>query len=300
MLDSAMSDGQTKFAFTVDVEDWYNSSRELFKEADASQIVAPDASVVRNTDACLDLLDKTGNKATFFMLTTICEYFPDVVRKIVDKGHEVAVHGYQHRLLYKLTREEFTDDLHRSLELLRRCGIDKVKGFRAPYWSITKESLWVLDILKEHGFLYDSSIFPIRRGLYGIPDAPTQPYVTRSGIWELPPATFRFAGLNIPVAGGGYLRMLPSLLLRPMIASLWSKGAIGIFYCHPYELDPDDIEPDARLRSAKSLAYYIQQIVGRKDNPRLLMDLMSQYQFTTVENILGSLDPSEQSAASTI
>jgi polysaccharide deacetylase family protein (PEP-CTERM system associated) len=295
-MNAGVAPDGTKFAFTVDVEDWYGASRELFKEADAAEKIIPDESVIRNTDACLDLLARTGNKATFFILTTICEHYPDVIRKIVDQGHEIGLHGYQHRLLYKMSTAEFTDDLQKSLELLARCGIDEVKGFRAPYWSITRDSLWVLDVLKDHDFEYDSSIFPIRRGLYGIPDAPTQPWLTDSGLWELPPATYRFMGTNVPIAGGGYLRLLPQMLLRPMIDSLWSRREIGIFYCHPYELDPEDIHTNTKLRSATSIAYYLQQTMGRKDNPKKLKDLVSRYSFTTVAELLESIKISNAAA----
>lgn len=282
----------SKFAFTVDVEDWYNSSRDLFAEADSSVPAVPHPSVVENTRSCLDILRSNGSRATFFILTTVCEHYPDLIRQIDAEGHEVAVHGYRHRLLYKMTPAEFRRDLETSLDLLAQVGIDRVQGFRAPYWSITKESLWVLDILQDFGFRYDSSIFPIRRGLYGIPDAPPHPHRVRDRLWEFPPATYRLLRWQIPIAGGGYLRLLPTWLQRPMVESLWKKGEVGVFYCHPYELDPQDVETQVQLRKPASLFYYLQQTLGRKDNPRRLRELMGRYRFRTIADLLDEMPES--------
>ena len=280
----------SKFAFSVDVEDWYNCSRELFDESDSTSIAVPDASVIANTQKCMNLLDRNGSKATFFVLTTICEHYPELVSEIQERGFEVGVHTYAHRLLYTMTENEFRDDLDKSLELLRQCGVSDISGFRAPYWSITRESLWVLDILVEKGFIYDSSIFPIKRGMYGIPDAPVEPYRTRSGLLEVPPCTTKLFGQNVPIAGGGYLRLLPGPVLSYLTKSLFQKNKVGVFYCHPYELDPTDIAVPDSLTSIKSRGYLLQQKLGRKSNPVKLKNLIENYQFTDIKTLISNLD----------
>jgi polysaccharide deacetylase family protein (PEP-CTERM system associated) len=266
---------------TVDVEDWYTSSIDLFAEAAADHGRAPYASVVANTLRCLDLFAQHRSKATFFILTTVAEKYPDLIREIERQGHEVGVHGYQHRLVYNLKPEEFEDDLQRSLGILRNLALRPIVGFRAPYWSITRKSLWALEVLQRLGLRYDASIFPIYRKLYGIPDAPVTPYEIRPGFWEFPPATCSVLGVNIPVAGGGYLRMLPGALLNALIRRASRKSAL-VFYLHPYELDPTDTHAGCRLTSLKSRFYFLQQMVGRKSNPRKIQNLLRGSQFDSI------------------
>jgi len=255
----ATNSSKTPFAFSVDVEDWYNCSRELFPEVDSVAVPVPDPSIVENTRTCMDVLDSAGSRATFFVLTTVCEHYPDLVREISDRGHELGVHTYAHRLLYKMTKQEFIDDLEVSLQLMKSCGISSIEGFRAPYWSITKKSLWVLDVLKEYGFKYDSSIFPIHRGLYGIANAPTQPYKTKNGMIELPPATTDVLGQNFPIAGGGYLRITPKFILKYLVNKKWKRDEPSVFYCHPYEMDPKDTKATGNVSGLKSSLYLLQQ-----------------------------------------
>lgn len=265
---------------TVDVEDWYTSSIDLFAEAADDHGRRPDESVVRNTLRCLELFARNDSKATFFILTTVAEAYPDLIREIERQGHEIAVHAYLHRLVYNLTPQQFEEDLLRSLDLLRPLCQRPIIGYRAPYWSVTRKSLWALDILQRHGFRYDASIFPIYRELYGIPDAPTRPHEIRPGLWEFPPATFRFCGVNLPIAGGGYLRMLPYSLLHPMIRRAGRNGGL-VFYLHPYELDPSDTHGLAKPTSLKSHFYLLQQKLGRKGNPAKLERLLARTRYSS-------------------
>lgn len=285
-----LRDEPSRFAFTIDVEDWFNSSRDLFAETDSDRAHEPDPSVVPNTRACLDLLAGSGSRATFFILTPVARAYPELIREILDGGHEIGVHGYRHSLVYNLSPDEFRRDLDTSLDLLAAAGADGVIGYRAPYWSITRGSLWALDVLREYGFRYDSSIFPIRRSLYGIPDAQRIPHRRTGGLWEFPPTTYRLAGMNVPIAGGGYLRLLPERLTNALIDRLEATGEAGVFYCHPYELDPRDTRPKVKLRRAASLAYYVQQIVGRKGNPARLTRLIQGRCFTTVADLMTRLE----------
>jgi polysaccharide deacetylase family protein (PEP-CTERM system associated) len=266
---------------TVDVEDWYTSSIDLFAEADGDHGRPPDPSVLRNTRRCLELFARNRSKATFFILTTVAEAYPELIREIQAEGHEIGVHGYEHRLVYNLTPRQFEEDLQKSIAILRGVGVRHIHGFRAPYWSITKQSLWALEILKRNGLRYDASIFPIYRELYGIPDAPTIPHEILPGFWEYPPATLRCCGLNLPIAGGGYLRMLPYGLLKPMIRQAGKQGGL-IFYLHPYELDPSDVQSPARPTSLKSRLYLWQQKLGREGNPRKIEKLLASTRFASI------------------
>jgi polysaccharide deacetylase family protein (PEP-CTERM system associated) len=266
---------------TIDVEDWYHSSLDIFKDSTVKHGEKPDQSVVGNTLKTLDILDETGNQATFFVLGTVAQYYPDVVREIKQRGHEVGCHGYGHNLVYKLSPQEFEDDLKKSLDYLDKAGCSDVCGYRAPYWSITKNSLWALDILQKLNFKYDSSIFPIRRGLYGIPDADPKVHRIQNDFWEFPPATMRVAGVNLPFAGGGYLRLFPYFIIDWAIKKS-RNNRIRIFYFHPYELDPSDVQVQHQIKSLGSLAYWFQQKLGRKGNPEKLKKLISEHKFSSI------------------
>lgn len=269
---------QAPFIMTVDVEDWYTSSIDLFAEAEGDHGRPPDASVLTNTRRCLELFARNNSKATFFILTTVAEAYPELIREIEREGHEIGVHGHQHRLIYRLTPGAFEEDLKKSISILRGIGVRHLHGFRAPYWSITKKSFWALDILKRNGLRYDASIFPIYRELYGIPDAPTRPYEVIPGLMEYPPATYRFCGLNLPIAGGGYLRVLPYQLLKPMIRRAGRQGGL-VFYMHPYELDPTDVQGVGSPKSLKSRLYLFQQMLGRNGNPQKIEKLLATTRF---------------------
>lgn len=273
---------------TVDVEDWYHSSLDLFKDSCVQHGAKPDPSVVDNTLKTLDLLSKTGNKATFFVLATVAEHYPDIAKEIIGRGHEVATHGYSHKLVYNMNPQKFENDVKISLEYLSKAGCGRILGYRAPYWSVTKRSLWALEVLQKLGFEYDSSIFPIRRGLYGIPDANPSVHEIAGGFWEFPPATVRMFGMNWPIAGGGYLRTVPYAAVALAIRKS-SGRQVRVFYFHPYELDPADVQLKHEVKSAASLAYWLQQKIGRGRNPNKLMRLLSEFKFTSIKDTLSNL-----------
>ncbi|NQS88305.1 polysaccharide deacetylase family protein [Patescibacteria group bacterium] len=159
-----------KNALTIDVEDWFTSSLALFNAPPSAYGKRPAESVIGNTKKVLKILQEYNYKATFFVLATVAEHYPDLVKEIHRQGHEIATHGYFHRLVYQMRPEEFEEDLVKSVGLIEDIIKEKAIGYRAGYFSITKKSLWALDILNKHSIKYDSSIFPIRRKLYGIPD----------------------------------------------------------------------------------------------------------------------------------
>jgi polysaccharide deacetylase family protein (PEP-CTERM system associated) len=203
----------------------------------------------------LDLLADAGARATFFVVGWQADRTPGIVREIARQGHEIACHGYTHRFVYRLTPATFREEVRRSRDLLETLVGEPVVGFGAPFFSITADALWALDILLEEGFRYDSSIFPVWNHRYGIPRAARQPgrVTTPAGVtlFEVPLSTVRLpsaglpVGVNIPVSGGAYFRLYPYGLTRALVRRLERAGDRLVFYAHPWEYDPS--HPRIRL-----------------------------------------------------
>ena len=228
-------------AFTVDVEDYFQVSA-FEKDIPRDRWSQYTSRVVANTHRILDLLARHDVKATFFVLGWVAERFPQLVRDIHGAGHEIGSHSHEHRLIYDQTPDQFRDDVRRSRDAIQdACGAP-ITAYRAPSFSITRQSLWALDILAEEGFLVDSSIFPIHHDRYGIPDAqPRFHRINTSGgaLWECPPSVVRFYRLNIPVSGGGYFRLYPLSWTVHCLRKINSRQQPFVFYIHPWEVDPD-------------------------------------------------------------
>ena len=229
-------------AMTIDVEDYFHVSvfdgvvpRHLW-EGFESRVSA-------NTARLLEIFAEFEVTGTFFVLGWVAKRFPQLVRDIAGAGHEIASHGYGHRLVYDQTPKAFREDVRRAKALLESAAGAPVLGYRAPSYSVTPRSLWALDILIEEGYRYDSSIFPIRHDRYGIPLSPRHPYLLerpRGAIVEAPASTARFGPLNLPIAGGGYFRILPYGWTRWGITRVNQlEGRPVIFYLHPWEIDPE-------------------------------------------------------------
>ena len=271
-------------AMSVDVEDYYQVSA-FDRVVDRSSWEGRESRVVANTHRLLDLFDEAETRATFFVLGWIAERHPDLVRSIVSRGHELASHGYGHELVYNLTPAQFRDDVRRAKAVLEHAGGVPVLGYRAPSYSVVEQSLWALDVLVEEGHVYDASIFPIRHDRYGIPDAPRHVHirtVSAGSIVEMPVATVRWAGLNLPVGGGGYFRLLPYAFTRWGFSRLNTvEKRPAMFYLHPWEIDPAQprIAADAvgRLRHYRNL----HKTEGR------LRALLSEFRFSTAADVLG-------------
>jgi polysaccharide deacetylase family protein (PEP-CTERM system associated) len=198
--------------------------------------------VVRNTHRLLEFFHRHGVTGTFFILGWVAERFPSLVREIASCGHELASHGFHHQLAYTLTADQFRADVKRAKAVIEDAGGRPVRGYRAPSFSIVQSNLWALDVLIDEGYTYDASIFPIHHDRYGIPDAPRLPHLIERGagtIVEVPASATRVGPVNVPVAGGGYFRLLPYAFTRWGITRLNAAGECAIFYIHPWEIDPD-------------------------------------------------------------
>jgi len=229
-------------AMSVDVEDYFHVS--VFDGiVPRTEWDAMESRVCANTERLLDIFDEYSVRSTFFVLGWVGEKYPALVTKIAARGHEVASHGYAHRLVYDQTPAAFREDVRRAKALLEEASGRPVVGYRAPSYSITPRSLWALDVLIEEGYQYDSSIFPIRHDRYGIPVSDRQPYrIDRNGgsLIEVPGSTTRLGPMNLPVAGGGYFRILPYKWTHWGIRRVnEQEGRPAVFYLHPWEIDPD-------------------------------------------------------------
>ena len=240
-------------AMTVDVEDYFHVSAlsEVISRKDWAHL---EFRAERSTDRLLQMFAEKNVKATFFVLGWVTEKSPQLVRRIHDAGHEIACHGLTHELVYRQTPEVFRDETIRSKQMLEDTIGAPVLGYRAASYSITAKSLWAIDILSELGFKYDSSIFPIAHDRYGIPGASSRPGPISgpngSSIVEFPLSTRAVLGVRVPVAGGGYFRLLPYWFTRWALAGVNREDAMPfVFYLHPWEIDPDQPRVRAGLLS---------------------------------------------------
>jgi polysaccharide deacetylase family protein (PEP-CTERM system associated) len=280
---------------SVDVEDYFQVEAFANTVSRSSWDTYP-SRVVENTRRVLDLFDEFGAEGTFFIVGWVAERFPSLVREVHARGHEVACHSYWHRTVYSLTPEEFREDTRRARDVIEQASGARVLGYRAPSWSITKQSLWALDILAEEGFRYDSSIYPIRHDIYGVPSAQRFAYTHACGngltLREFPPATVRFGGMNFPAAGGGYLRIFPFSYTRWVFQHIVKKYQQPVVvYFHPWELDPN--QPRLRDRWRSRFRHYtnLERMEGR------IKGLLGEYRFQSFRELL-SLQEKEAAPAS--
>ncbi|MFQ5901247.1 MAG: XrtA system polysaccharide deacetylase [Thermodesulfobacteriota bacterium] len=271
-------------ALTIDVEDYYHAS--VFVDVvDQSDWPNYESRVVRNTERILTVLSQHNVKGTFFILGWIAENYPELIKEIDGKGHEIACHSYDHKLIYKHSQRSFREDIRRARKILENITGKKVAGYRAPTFSVINESLWALQILKEEGFEYDSSVFPVVHDNYGIPDAERFPSMFQvnggEAIREFPMSTLRILGWNIPVSGGGYLRLFPYRFIRWAIKRInVIEKQPAIIYFHPWELDPHQsrikVGPFSRFRHYVNL----DKMEGKLEN------LLRDFKFGTVRDCL--------------
>lgn len=279
--------GPPHHIFTVDVEEYFQVG--VFDDViPRDQWDGMPSRVEASVDLLLDVLARAGAAGTFFTLGWLADRRPQLVRRIVSAGHELASHGWWHRRVSSLAPEEFRRDARDSKAILEDVSGVPVLGYRAPNFSITPACEWAFDILVEEGFRYDSSIFPIRRPGYGYPDAPPVPYLIKrpSGtLCELPLATTRIGGVRLPAAGGAYLRHLPYWITQRAFREYDASGIPGTFYIHPWELDPD------QPRLSTSPSNRVRHYAGLKRTLPRVERLLSEFRFTSVIRHLGVQSP---------
>jgi polysaccharide deacetylase family protein (PEP-CTERM system associated) len=274
-------------ALTVDVEDYFHVSA-LAPSIHRDTWGTRESRVVANTHRLLAIFEQSGVQGTFFVLGWVAERYPQLIRDIAAQRHEIACHGFSHRLVYQQSPKEFHEETLRSKNLLEDITGSAVLGYRAASYSIVRESLWALDILAELGFSYDSSIFPVRHDRYGIPDAKRVPHrmSTPGGasIVEWPLATASILGFRLPVAGGGYFRLLPYWLSHWGLTSINRRESQPfIFYLHPWEIDP------AQPRVAASLLSRFRHYTNLGRCEERLKRLLDDFRFGTVKDGLARL-----------
>ena len=237
-------------ALTIDVEDYFQVS--AFAPCIArSEWDTRECRVERNVGRILEMLDRHQVKATFFTLGWIAERYPELVREMARRGHEVASHGYAHQRASDQSRTDFLDDITRAKAILESLSGQEVRGYRAPSFSIGTGNLWAFDCLVEAGYRYSSSIYPIKHDHYGIPDAPRFMHEVRPSLAEIPATTIRAFSRNWPASGGGYFRLMPYALSRHLLQRVNEQDqSAAVFYFHPWELDPQ--QPRVAGASAKA------------------------------------------------
>jgi polysaccharide deacetylase family protein (PEP-CTERM system associated) len=280
MLGERLMTGRTMLnAFTVDLEDWFqgltstNSQVERWPEFESR--------VVPATQHLLEILRIYRIQATFFVLGRVADQHPDLIEQVCADGHEIGLHGYDHRFVDRLTPDEFAREIERNLRAVERITGESPSGHRAPYFSINADTPWAFGVLRQYGLQYDSSVFPTRKLLYGFPDAPRFPYWLEAGtLLEFPLTTVRLGGINWPLAGGFYLRALPWAFIRWGISQVNQQGQPAIIYLHPWELDLGQRYDQVTFR--ERITHYH----GRRGLEAKLHRLFSEFQFGSLRTLL--------------
>lgn len=269
---------------TVDVEDYFQV--EAFADCvPRSSWSRWPSRVEQNTLRLLDLCTEANVRGTFFVLGWVAERIPSLIKRIAAAGHELACHSYEHRCIFRMSPKEFQEDTRRAKDLIEQAAGLAIRGYRAPSWSITEKSLWALEILVEEGFTYDSSIYPVRHDLYGIPGAASFAYEHRlkaGRLLEFPPGTIRLLGHTLPAAGGGYLRLLPFWYTAAAFRQTAGAGRSLVTYVHPWEIDPT--QPRIPGRWGSRLRHY----AGLESVEKKLKTMLRRWQFKAFADVLAN------------
>jgi polysaccharide deacetylase family protein (PEP-CTERM system associated) len=269
-------------AFTIDFEDWYQGLVEIHKMDSWHKF---ESRIEKNCSRVLDILKDHDVKATFFILGYVADKFPHLLKTISNLGHEIGSHGYSHTQVFNLTPDQFENEICRTGEIIYKATGKKPIGYRAPIFSIIEDSYWALDILAKNGYIYDSSIAPTFNYRYGMVKGNRfrHEIATKSDrkITEIPVATARFAGVTLPIGGGAFFRFWPYSVTRWAFNQLNNQGRSGVFYMHPWELDPE--QPRIDLPKRLSLTHYYRLADTEKKLHRLLTD----FKFSTMVDVFG-------------
>lgn len=272
-------------ALTIDVEDWFQVTA-FDRSIRLDEWERCEVRVGDNVRRILDILSEERIDATFFVLGWIAERFPEIVRSIYDAGHEVATHGYDHRMVSQLAPREFESDVTKSIRAIEQITNTPVLGYRAPSYSIVEETSWAWEVLIELGLRYSSSVFPINHDRYGIPWAPRHPFVLRTNgtgrLVEFPLSTISVMGRNLPVAGGAYLRLYPYWFIRWGLSRINGEGMPAVVYFHPWEIDPG--QPRQRVGLVSQLRHY----TNLRRMEQKIRALLRDFEFASVGRVLAT------------
>jgi polysaccharide deacetylase family protein (PEP-CTERM system associated) len=281
-------------ALSVDVEDYFQVQALASVFPRRAWNDCP-SRVERNTERLLQLFDDAGAKGTFFTLGWIAERYPALIRRIAEAGHEVASHGYEHARVDSQSPEGFRADVRHSRRILEDAGGSAVRGYRAATFSVGPRTPWAWRVLEEEGFAYSSSIYPVARDLYGVPDAPRGPYRPEGAqrLSEIPISTVRLLGRNLPCGGGGYFRLLPYRLSRAAIGRInVAERRPAVFYIHPWEVDPD--QPRARGAPLKSR---VRHYMNLSHTAGRLQRLLADFRWDRMDRVFSHLGMASEAAA---
>jgi polysaccharide deacetylase family protein (PEP-CTERM system associated) len=271
-------------AMSIDVEDYFQVAafKKTIAVKDWDQLAC---RVENNVDIVLERLARAQTTATFFTLGWVAERYPKLIHKIVAGGHELASHGYGHQMITDLSPAEFHSDVTKAKKLLEDIGGKTVVGYRAPSFSIGYKTLWAHDVLMDTGHQYSSSVYPIKHDLYGMPDAPRFGYRLANGLLELPASSVRIGGQNFPASGGGFFRLFPLGLSEYIIRRVNTRdGQPAIFYCHPWEFDPD--QPRISQAPLKSR---FRHYVNLKQNPDKFSSLLTSFKWAPMNQVFAQM-----------
>ncbi|MHC5061006.1 MAG: polysaccharide deacetylase family protein [Planctomycetota bacterium] len=276
-------------ALTLDVEDYWS----IFFRYWLNKNTEPSEAVIRNTEWFLETLARYNVEATCFILGEVAQKHPSLVKKIAENGHEIGSHGFSHKQIFKLNRNQFRDEIATSKKLLEDITGQAVRGYRAPAFSIMPETKWALDVLAEEDYRYDSSVYPIAGKRYGWPgfrkDICQVALPSGRTIIEAPLSTVTVFGKTLPVAGGGYLRHFPYLVTKMAMSQIQKKRP-AIVYMHPYEVDVDnkkfDLSSMSYAQRCKVMKFHRLQLRNRKTVAGKLINLLIDYEFTTLSNLI--------------
>jgi polysaccharide deacetylase family protein (PEP-CTERM system associated) len=278
-----MTQKGTKHLLTFDIEDWYHPTlahrdRHLKNELE-DRVVAPTLRII-------NLLAKTKNKATFFVLGEVAKKFPDLIQEMLMNGHEVGSHGYGHNLVYDYTKYQFETDIAKSVEVLQRAGSTTVAGYRAPSWSLNQQTPWAWQVLKSLGFSYDSSLYPFKTYLYGDNEAPRFEYEIEiendDPMMELPPSAIEHLGRRLPFAGGFFLRVAPLWYIRLCLRQYERLERPAVVYLHPWEIDVEQPRLPATWKDRFVMYANIEKTEAK------LLHLLERYRFDSIANYLAA------------
>lgn len=269
-----------KIVLTFDLEEWFHCMDE-----NPNKWGSYERRIEDSTLTLLNLLKEKESFATFFVLGDVAKNNPALVQKIANDGHEIGSHSVEHKFIYSQTPSEFRFDLKHSLNLLSSITNQQIVSFRAPYFSITKNSLWAFDILLEEGIVFDSSVFPVRNHRYGIPEFQRLPLMLKNGLLEFPISTYKSFWGNVPFAGGIYFRVYPNLINKMFIKLLLNKNEPVLLYFHPWEFDPDQPVINSGNRFLNFRHYY-----HLRNNFDKLKSVLSEYKTVSLKTFWGNTD----------